>query len=154
MTDTLETPEIARIRAALAAGPTKGPWETNTAGSATRGEPFRIDEIYIYAPDVQNDTAVCADVIDPVSQEPSAENAAHIAACNPTAMATVLEHIDAQAAEIKRLRKDAERYQKLTEYLASDRTDYDELLVACSAKQSFDAVIDDMKDDAANKEAP
>lgn len=149
-----DTPEIERIRAALAAGPTKGPWETNTAGSATRGEPFRIDEIYIYATDVQNDTAVCADVIDPVSQEPSAENAAHIAACNPTAMTAVLEHIDAQAAEIKRLRKDAERYQKLTEYLASDRTDYDDMLVACSAKQSFDAVIDDLKDDAATKEAP
>lgn len=59
---------------------TPGPWATNTAGSAKRGEPFKVTEIYIYAPDTQDDTAICADVIDPVTQKPSESNARLIAA--------------------------------------------------------------------------
>ena len=59
---------------------TPGPWVTNTAGSAKRGEPFKITEIYVYAPGTQDDTAICADVIDPVTQEPSEANARLIAA--------------------------------------------------------------------------
>jgi hypothetical protein len=59
---------------------TPGPWLTNTAGSAKRGEPFKITEIYVYAPETQDDTAICADVIDPITQEPSAANATLIAA--------------------------------------------------------------------------
>jgi len=59
---------------------TKGPWVINTAGSAKRGEPLKITEIYVYAPDTQDDTAICADVIDPVTQEPSEANAKLIAA--------------------------------------------------------------------------
>ena len=59
---------------------TPGPWATNTAGSAKRGEPFKITEIYVYAPGTQDDTAICADVIDPITQEPSEANARLIAA--------------------------------------------------------------------------
>ena len=59
---------------------TPGPWVTNTAGSAKRGEPFKITEIYVYAPKTQDDTAICGDVIDPVTQEPSEANAQLIAA--------------------------------------------------------------------------
>ena len=59
---------------------TPGPWVTNTAGSAKRGEPFKITEIYVYAPKTQDDTAICGDVIDPVTQEPSEANARLIAA--------------------------------------------------------------------------
>lgn len=59
---------------------TPGPWVTNTAGSAKAGQPFKITEIYVYAPDTQDDTAVCADVIDPVTQEPSEANARLISA--------------------------------------------------------------------------
>ena len=59
---------------------TPGPWVTNTAGSAKRGEEFKITEIYVYAPGTQDDTAICADVIDPVTQEPSMSNARLIAA--------------------------------------------------------------------------
>ena len=59
---------------------TPGPWVTNTAGSAKRGEPFKITEIYVYAPKTQDDTAICGDVIDPVTQEPSDANARLIAA--------------------------------------------------------------------------
>lgn len=58
---------------------TPGPWRTNTAGCAKRGEPFRITEIYVYAPDTQDDTAICAEVIDPITQEPSEANANLIA---------------------------------------------------------------------------
>lgn len=64
----------------MAAKHTPGPWVTNTAGSAKRGEPFKVTEIYVYAPDTQDDTAICADVIDPVTQEPSEANAHLIAA--------------------------------------------------------------------------
>lgn len=58
---------------------TPGPWSINTAGSAKRGEEFKITEIYVYAPDTQDDTAICADVIDPVTQKPSEANARLIA---------------------------------------------------------------------------
>lgn len=59
---------------------TPGPWHVNTAGSAKRGEPFKVTEIYVYAPNTQDDTAICADVIDPVTQEPCEANASLIAA--------------------------------------------------------------------------
>ena len=59
---------------------TPGPWVINTAGGAKKGEPFRITEIYVYAPHVQDDTAICADIIDPITQEPSEANARLIAA--------------------------------------------------------------------------
>ena len=71
-----------------------------------RGEPFKITEIYVYAPETQDDTAICADVIDPVTQEPSEANAAYIAAANPAAVLSLI-------AELEQAKKDAERYQWL-----------------------------------------
>ena len=59
---------------------TPGPWAINTAGSAKAGQPFKVTEIYVYAPDTQDDVAICADVIDPVTQAPSEANARLIAA--------------------------------------------------------------------------
>jgi hypothetical protein len=59
---------------------TPGPWIINTAGSATKCEPFKTTEIYVYAPETQDDTAICADIIDPVTQEPSEANARLISA--------------------------------------------------------------------------
>ena len=59
---------------------TPGPWVVNTAGSALGGMPFEITEIYVYAPHTQDDTAICADVIDPITQEPSEANARLISA--------------------------------------------------------------------------
>jgi hypothetical protein len=59
---------------------TPGPWVINTAGSAKAGQPFKVTEIYVYAPDTQDDVAICADVIDPVTQAPSEANARLIAA--------------------------------------------------------------------------
>ncbi len=68
---------------------TPGPWYINTAGSGSRGEPFKITEIYVYAPDTQDDVAICADVIDPVTQEPSEANA-HLIAAAPDLLAVVI----------------------------------------------------------------
>jgi len=59
---------------------TPSPWAVNFAGGAKSGQPFKITEIYVYAPATQDDTAICADIIDPVTQEPSEANAHLIAA--------------------------------------------------------------------------
>jgi len=64
----------------MSAKHTPGPWVVNTAGSAKAGRPFIITEFYVYAPEVQDDTSICSDVIDPVTQEPSEANARLIAA--------------------------------------------------------------------------
>ena len=66
---------------------TPGPWAINTAGSAKAGQPFKVTEIYVYAPDTQDDVAICADVIDPVTQAPSEANARLIAAAPDMASA-------------------------------------------------------------------
>lgn len=78
---------------------TPGPWKINTAGSAKAGEPFKITEIYVYAPNTQDDTAVCADIIDPVTQEPSEANALLIAAA-PDLLAALKVAYDLIAEEI------------------------------------------------------
>jgi len=78
----------------LAEAATPGPWVVNSAGSAKRGEPFKVTEFYVYAPKVQDDTAICADVIDPVTQEPSEANAAYIAAASPDAILNLLAERD------------------------------------------------------------
>ena len=62
----------------------------NTAGSAKAGQPFAITEIYVYAPNTQDDTAICADIIDPVTQEPSEANARLIAVA-PDLLALLVE---------------------------------------------------------------
>jgi len=93
-----DTPEFARIRSALEAGPTPGPWEDASAGSGKRGEPFKINEYFVRRPG--DDIAIAADIINPESAAPSEENAVYIAACNPAAMTAVLAHIDAQADEL------------------------------------------------------
>lgn len=84
-------------------GHTKGPWVVSAAGSAKAGEPFRITEIYVYAPDTQDDTAICADVIDPVTQEPSEANARLIAAAPDllVALQDLADKADALIAHLK-----------------------------------------------------
>ena len=44
--------------------------------------------------------------------------------------------------EIERLRKDAERYQWLAEYLVSDDESYDDAIVAATTVKEVDSVID------------
>lgn len=76
---------------------TPGPWKTNTAGSAGPWPaPFKITEIYVYAPDTQDDVAVCSEIIDPVTQEPSKANARLIAAapCLLEALQSLVEQLE------------------------------------------------------------
>lgn len=55
---------------------TPGPWRVNTAGTSSPWpENYKVTEVYVYAPDTQDDVAICADVIDPLTQEPSEANA-------------------------------------------------------------------------------
>lgn len=99
MTDTLETPEIARIRGTLEARPTPGPWRLMPKESkpylrirgTQLGLRFKIANVLTPSMEKREDDETLA-------------NAEYIAACNPEAMAVLLAHIDAQAAEIERLR--------------------------------------------------
>ena len=88
-----DTPEIERIRAALAAGPTPGPWfvcrSANDDGT------------------VDIETGRIAQSEWPPAQNCEFPTCHYIAACNPEAMTALLAHIDAQAAEIERLQADA-----------------------------------------------
>ena len=79
---------------------TPGPWAINTAGSAKAGQPFKVTEIYVYAPDTQDDVAICADVIDPVTQAPSEANARLIAAAPELLEALVMALESLDAAEV------------------------------------------------------
>ena len=85
-----DTPEIARIRAALAAGPTPGPWEP--WGSPTPTQFICSEDALIAQTTTGNDVA----------------NAGLILSCNPEAMTALLAHIDAQAAEIAASEQQAE----------------------------------------------
>ena len=89
------TDAIKRIREALADGPTAGPW---TVMPASAGEQC-VARINAWESVPPNGVELAHDTID----------AAFIAACNPVNMAAILAHIDVQAAEIERLRADAER---------------------------------------------
>ena len=65
----------------MSAQHTPGPWQVNTAGTSSPWpENYKVTEVYVYAPDTQDDVAICADVIDPLTQEPSEANARLIAA--------------------------------------------------------------------------
>ncbi len=79
---------------------TPAPWVVNTAGSAKKGEPFRITEIYVYAPNTQDDTAICADVIDPVTQAPSEANARRIVACVNACEGIPTARLEAGSADV------------------------------------------------------
>lgn len=72
---------------------TPGPWTINTAGSAKAGQSFKITEIYVYAPNTQDDTAICAEIINPVTQEPSEANARLIAAA-PELLEALIDLVD------------------------------------------------------------
>ncbi len=92
---------------------TPGPWFINTAGSAKKGQPFRITEIYVYAPHVQDDTAICADIIDPLTQEPSEANARLIAAA-PDLLAALVALDECYCAAGPHLTKDERHQHRLT----------------------------------------
>lgn len=59
---------------------TGGDWKVNTAGSRVYGGEFKIDEYYVYSPDVEKNVAIASYVVDPESGEPSEANALVMAA--------------------------------------------------------------------------
>lgn len=147
------TPDLKELER-LARAATPGPWAINTAGIAKRGEPFKITEIYVYAPETQDDTAICADVIDPVTQEPSEANAAYIAAANPAAILSLIAEltrpettlVSIMRAELEQAKKDAERYRWLTaDHADAEMRDLAEdtgIRLRWMSKGSADAAID------------
>lgn len=96
-----DTQEIARIRAALAAEPTPGPW-IGAGPSFGKPMPAYLDCVVQEFEHDDSSATICNCT--------ETDDANYITACNPTAMIAVLAHIDVQAAEIERLRK-ALRYQ-------------------------------------------
>lgn len=85
---------IERIRDALAAGPTPGEWACYD--DSNDGKTSRIEIVAI--------GKTVARIYRSV-QEQDLPNARLIAACSPANMTAILAHVEAQAAEIKRLRK-------------------------------------------------
>lgn len=107
---------VANLMAALAAGP--DPIETELYGDRYFKGPYSQANL-------------------------SKKQDAYVGACNPVAMAEVLAHIDAQAAEIERLKADAARYQwlrKTTNYATSNGEKVD----VRNFPELWDASIDSM----------
>jgi len=84
--------EIEAIKQALSAGPTPGPWYADNKFGVG---PTSTDDDQSFGFVIP-----CAEV----SGENIENDARLIAACNPVAMQAIIDHIDAQAAEIERLR--------------------------------------------------
>jgi hypothetical protein len=85
---------LAQVREALAAGPTPGEWACYDDSSD--GKTNRIEIVAI--------GKTVARIYRSV-QEQDLPNARLIAACSPANMTAILAHVEAQEAEIERLRK-------------------------------------------------
>ena len=72
---------------------TPGPWQINTAGIGAHGGKVEVTEIYVYNPDIVDDVAIAADIIDPVTCKPSEANARLIAAA-PDLLAELKKTVD------------------------------------------------------------
>lgn len=101
---------LAQVREALAVGPTPGPWHHCQPFQSVRAErtihgPVPAQRVDFVSTKTQ---PVHERIIIPMAGREAhvrSENMAFIAACNPENIAALLAHVDAQAAEIKRLRK-------------------------------------------------
>jgi len=110
-----DTPEIERIRAALAAGPTPGQWfvqygddqQHMCCTAVSSANKRAINEGQWRASECEALVALthhqCYPFVEPDCERDD-ENSEYIAACNPAAMTAVLAHIDAQAAEVAKLK--------------------------------------------------
>jgi hypothetical protein len=95
---------LAQIKAALDAGPTPGPWDAF--------HKHKYDEWHVSVP-LSGQSMSLALFSDGCPTDRPQADAQLIAACNPSNMAAIVARLDAQAAEIERLRADAERYRWL-----------------------------------------
>jgi len=96
MTDRYE-----RIRAALAMGPTPGPWELMDGRTDT------VENAQGYP--------VCAVNYHPYERYDHGTRAAYIAACDPDTIRELLEERDQLSAALEAAREDAERWRALRE---------------------------------------
>lgn len=94
---------LAQVREALAAGPTPGPWYVRTnRHPTTSGRSWGWLDA---APPGGPQRAIAGVRVEWEGGDTSAVNARYLAACSPANMTAILAHVQAQAAEIKRLRK-------------------------------------------------
>lgn len=80
----------------LAEAATPGPWEAAHAGQGSFGGKFVITEHFVRRPG--DDIAIVADVIEPGSGAPSAENASYIAALSPDKLLKLIAVVEAARA--------------------------------------------------------
>lgn len=101
---------LAQVREALSAGPTPGPWHHCQPFQSVRAErtihgPVPAQRVDFVSTKTQ---PVHERIIIPMAGKEAhvrSEDMMFIAACNPTNIAAILAHVEAQAAEIERLRK-------------------------------------------------
>lgn len=101
---------LAQVREALSAGPTPGPWHHCQPFQSVRAErtihgPVPAQRVDFVSTKTQ---PVHERIIIPMAGTEAhvrSEDMAFIAACNPENIAALLAHVDAQAAEIERLRE-------------------------------------------------
>ena len=101
---------LAQVREALEAGPTPGGWSLKTVptsdGSCHKIGPFpSASRIHSEAHACVYAIGICLGINDstPVARELLA-NARLMAACSPANIAAIIAHVEAQEAEIERLR--------------------------------------------------
>lgn len=107
MTDAQQA--LAQVREAMAAGPTPGEWACYD--DSNDGKTSRIEIVAI--------GKTVARIYRSV-QEQDLPNARLIAACSPANVAAILAHVEAQEAEIERLRAVLERIAEGCSFPADD----------------------------------
>jgi hypothetical protein len=108
MTDRYE-----KIRQALAMGPTPGPW--HWIGDSLTHRQFNIYAINGTDKHIATVNDLPVEKLWARDQVESEATAKLIAACDPDTIRALLYERDALAAEIERLRQDAERHHGITE---------------------------------------
>lgn len=94
---------LAQVREALSAGPTPGPWHHDS--DPIKNDPLHRVRFRVTAKG-RTITETYYSSAQPGAPFTSGEaDNRFIAACSPANMTAILDHVEAQAAEIKRLRK-------------------------------------------------
>jgi len=129
---------IKRLRGAIAAGPTPGPWCVYPETDGTE----------ICAVDDAPGLPIRAIIASPVRGANWISNGRYIAAASPDNIAALLDRLDAAERENERLREDAERYRWLRgredgRYMTvyAFRTDVDEVCLGDDLDAAIDAAM-------------